>query len=567
MRARYSPIIERGQVLWGQIRQFAAAPVFEGNEDKTRSARLLSAMLNVILGIMLIGVTVLVIQDPKQLTLSILAITVALSLALVGLRFLMRRGRVNLAGAALSLVLMITITASTYDYGGITNPIVCGGYLLCIIIAGLLLDGNAALAFTCLGVLAVAGMWYGAQGRATSDLERSDLAFGLVVDNILLVMGGLLLRYAADNTADAFERVRRHERQLAESNRQLQATRLSLEEHNQRLGSTVQHYVDYITQVIQGDLGTRLAIDENGANADDPLLVMGRQLNNMSANMQRVISQIWYAVRSLNKSANDILEASTQQAAGANEQSSAIAQTVTTMDEVKALTEQAANRIREVADAAKRTVEVSRDGQKAVQNTIESMNEIKERVEGIAQNIVMLSQHLQQIGEIITTVSEIAARSNMLALNAAIEAARAGEQGRGFAVVASEVRYLARQSRQAAIQVKDILSEIQQATEATVAATEEGAKGVDKGMQLAEQSRQAIEQLYSVIHESARAAVQVVSGGQQQQLGIEQIAQAMQDINQATLQNLSIVRQTEKAAQGLNELARNLMATVEQYQL
>jgi methyl-accepting chemotaxis protein len=566
MRARFSPLIERGRAIGGRIQQLAAAPVFEGNEDKTRSARLLNAMLNVILGVTLIGVIILVIQDPRNLTLSILTIAVGMGFALVGLRFLMRRGRVGLASALLALALMVTITASTYNYGGISNPITCSGYLLCIIIAGLLLDGSAAVAFTCLSVLGVAWMWHSAQGQATSDLERSDLAFGLVVDNLILIMGGLLLRYAADNTADAFKRVRRHEHRLAESNRQLQATRLSLEEHNQRLGSTVQHYVDYITQVIQGDLAARLAI-EDGSSADDPLLVMGHRLNDMAANMQHVIGQIWYAVRSLNKSANGILEATTQQAAGANQQSSAIAQTVTTMDEVKALTEQAANRVREVADAAKRTVEVSRDGQHAVQNSIAGMTEIKEHVEGIARNIVALSQHLQQIGEIITTVSEIAARSNMLALNAAIEAARAGEQGRGFAVVAAEVRHLARQSHQAAIQVKEILSEIQQATEATVAATEKGAQGVDKGMQLAEQSRHAIEQLYSVIHESARAAVQVVSGGQQQQLGIEQIAQAMQNINQATIQNLASVRQTEKAAQDLNELARNLMTTVEQYQL
>jgi methyl-accepting chemotaxis protein len=48
---------------------------------------------------------------------------------------------------------------------------------------------------------------------------------------------------------------------------------------------------------------------------------------------------------------------------------------------------------------------------------------------------------------------------------------------------------------------------------------------------------------------------------------VEQIALAMQNINQATVQSLASTRQAEKATQDLNELARRLTATVEQYQL
>jgi methyl-accepting chemotaxis protein len=59
----------------------------------------------------------------------------------------------------------------------------------------------------------------------------------------------------------------------------------------------------------------------------------------------------------------------------------------------------------------------------------------------------------------------------------------------------------------------------------------------------------------------------MVAGGRQQASGVEQIALAMQNINQATVQSLASTRQAEKATQDLNELARRLTATVEQYQL
>ena len=173
----------------------------------------------------------------------------------------------------------------------------------------------------------------------------------------------------------------------------------------------------------------------------------------------------------------------------------------------------------------------------------------------------------EQIGDIVETIDSIASQTNLLALNAAIEAARAGEHGKGFAVVAVEVRNLAEQSRQATAQVKAILSDIQNATNATVMATEEGTKGVEEGVRLAVQTQSAIEQLSNAINESAQVAMQVVAGGQQQASGVEQIALAMGNINQATVQSLAGTRQAEKAAQELNKLAHGLNEIVEQYQL
>jgi methyl-accepting chemotaxis protein len=283
--------------------------------------------------------------------------------------------------------------------------------------------------------------------------------------------------------------------------------------------------------------------------------------------LEHLIIQIRGVANSLGSAAAEILAATTQQAAGANEQSAAISQTTTTVDEVRTISEQSIVRSQEVADASQRTVEVSRSGQQAVQDTIASMAQIKERVEGIAENILALSEQTQQIGEIIATVNDIAAQSNILALNASVEAARAGEHGKGFAVVAAEVRNLAEQSRQATAQVRAILSDIQNGINATVMATEEGTKVVDLGVQLTAQTQEGIAQLASVIDESAQAAMQMVAGGRQQASGVEQIALAMQNINQATVQNLASTRQVEKAAQDLNELARSLTETVEQYQL
>ena len=317
---------------------------------------------------------------------------------------------------------------------------------------------------------------------------------------------------------------------------------------------------EYVDRIARGEIPGQITTRYKG-----DFDVLKNNLNRLSDRLREMLTALSVGANNLNTAAAEILSATTQQASGASEQSASISQTTTTVQEVKAISEQSSNRAQEVATASQRTVEVSRAGQKAMQDTIESMAQIKERVESIAENILALSDQTQQIGEIIATVNEIASQSNMLALNASVEAARAGEHGKGFAVVAMEVRSLAEASKQATAQVKSILSEIQKATNTTVMATEEGTKGVEKGVQLAAQARESIEQLGTVINESAQIAVQMMAGGQQQLTGIEQIALAMQNINQVTVQSLASTRQAEKSAQNLNDLARNMSATVNQY--
>jgi PAS domain S-box-containing protein len=280
--------------------------------------------------------------------------------------------------------------------------------------------------------------------------------------------------------------------------------------------------------------------------------------------VQNLIAEIRDAANALSTSAAEILAAAMQQTSGASEQSAAITQTTTTVDELNSIAEQSVARSAEMAEAAQRTVDVSHAGQAMVQETIAGMDQIKARVEGIAENILALSEQTQQIGEIIATVKDIATQSNMLALNASVEAARAGEQGKGFAVVAMEVRSLAEQSRDATAQVSSILSDIQNATNAAVMATEEGTKGVEEGVILVRKMENVIQQLASVIARSAESAAQILAGGQQQRSGIEQIALSMANVNQVTAQSLVSARQMEKAARDLNALARSLTEKVAQ---
>lgn len=341
----------------------------------------------------------------------------------------------------------------------------------------------------------------------------------------------------------------------------IQRQRKTEQEQREYVEQTVERYLDFIKEVKAGNLASRLSL--NGGN--DALTVLGHNLNDMVDKLSEITAQTRKAALNLTSAATEILAAANEQSASANEQSSAISQTTVTIDEVKTIAEQAFKRAETVAELAQRTNEVSQAGQVALAHMLESMGEIKERVESIAENILDLSGQTQQIGEITATVNDIASQSNLLALNASVEAARAGEHGKGFAVVAVEVRNLAEQSKQATAQVKAILNEIQRATNAAVMATEEGTKGVDYGVQLTDQASATIEHMSASIGEGAAAAQQIVASSHQQATGMEQIALAMQNINYATMQNLAATDQTEKAARELSSLAQQLEDLVGHY--
>jgi methyl-accepting chemotaxis protein len=281
--------------------------------------------------------------------------------------------------------------------------------------------------------------------------------------------------------------------------------------------------------------------------------------------LEELLSTVSETAQHLSTTAAEILAATTQQAAGMREQSSAVAETVTSVDEVLQTADQAAQRAAAVAASSESAVEVSNAGRKAVDETVSVMNAVKDHTETIAHDILSLAENSQAISEIVMAVTDIADQTNLLALNAAIEAARAGEHGRGFSVVATEIRELADQSKKATAKVRHILGEIQKATNASVIATEEGTRSVNRALDTVNEAGETIRKLEAIIADAARSAAQIAASAGQQSTGMKQIHQAMNHINQASSQNLSATRQAEQAAKELNDLGGRLKGMLAGY--
>jgi methyl-accepting chemotaxis protein len=297
----------------------------------------------------------------------------------------------------------------------------------------------------------------------------------------------------------------------------------------------------------------------------DEIGVMMQAFGRMIVMMREQIQGILEGVNTITSSSSEILAATTQVASGSAENASAISETTTTVEEVRQAAELSSQKAKIMSDSSQRVAKVSQSGRKAVEDTSSGMLHIREQMDSIAQTIVRLSEQGQSIGGIIASVTDIADQSNLLAVNAAIEATRAGEQGKAFAVVAQEIKSLAEQSKQATMQVRTILNDVQKATSAAVMATEQGSKAVEAGVKQSAQAGEAIRVLAESSNEAVQTATQIVASSQQQVVGMNQIGTAMENINQAGAETAASMKQAETAAKNLHELGQKLKGLVEQF--
>jgi len=317
------------------------------------------------------------------------------------------------------------------------------------------------------------------------------------------------------------------------------------------------------SQIASGDL--RVAVSPE--KRKDEVGMLNLAFSQMQEKLRGSIKEIVEGINLLGSSASEILAATTQVASGSSETASAISETTTTVEEVRQAAQLSSQKAGRVSANSQQISQVTQTGQFAVEETVSGMHLIQNQMESIANTIIRLSEQSQQIGGIIASVNDVADQSNLLAVNAAIEAAKAGEQGKGFAVVAQEIKTLALQSKQATIQVRNILSDVQKATSAAVMATEQGSKAVENGVKQSTQAGESIRQLAQSVNESVQAATQIVASSQQQVVGMDQVSIAMNNINQASAENAASMTQAEKAARDLNDLGQKLKQLVEQYKI
>jgi methyl-accepting chemotaxis protein len=191
-------------------------------------------------------------------------------------------------------------------------------------------------------------------------------------------------------------------------------------------------------RIAEGNLAVEAHIDRN-----DELGALQRTIDQTRRALSSMVGQICHATDNIGVASAEIAHGNQDLSRRTEQTASNLQQTASSMEQLTGTVKQSADSARQANQLAASASEVAVRGGAAVAQVVTTMDEI--------------NASSKKIADIIGVIDGIAFQTNILALNAAVEAARAGEQGRGFAVVASEVRSLAQRSAAAAKEIKGLI--------------------------------------------------------------------------------------------------------------
>jgi anti-anti-sigma regulatory factor len=216
-----------------KIKQWLAAPKFE-DEYQNRVANLLNVILLIFFGFGVVINILLPIMNPEGEFLTSLALLVVIG----GLLVAMRQGS-YLAVQVSSVIFLIAVWAlvalNGWIDGGMRN-MATTLYFVLIVVAGLLLGGNAVIAFGALSVGAAFALFY-AESTGRIAFAPSAIAFSDWFKlSLILAITTILARFAINSLIQALNRARANEQAVTE--RADEVTRAA--EEAQRLNEQLQ---------------------------------------------------------------------------------------------------------------------------------------------------------------------------------------------------------------------------------------------------------------------------------------------------------------------------------------
>jgi len=283
-----------------------------------------------------------------------------------------------------------------------------------------------------------------------------------------------------------------------------------------------------------------------------------KKLNEAFTSFNGNASMVTNAVFELSSSAMEMT-------ATANEQSASVSEIVSTMENNKNLSAQAAEKTVEVAQLAEETQELSRRGAGLRDANENMMLDILNQNTKIIDIIKNLAEMLSRIDESIQLIDSLADQTKLIAFNAALEASSSGEAGARFSVVAGEIRRFADNVVESSAEIKEKISELQEASQSLITEANNGSKAIKTGYEGMVEQKEVFRNIVEVSRNVANRSQQISGLSKQQELASAQVFSALKEISLGVNNFVSATFLTSATVEKLNSMSVELKETLAKY--
>jgi methyl-accepting chemotaxis protein len=282
------------------------------------------------------------------------------------------------------------------------------------------------------------------------------------------------------------------------------------------------------------------------------------KLNTAFSSFNGNASMVTNAVFELSSSAQEMT-------ATANEQSASVSEIVSTMENNKNLSAQAAEKTVEVAHLADETQELSRRGSSLRDANENMMFDILNQNTKIIEIIKNLAEMLSRIDESIQLIDSLADQTKLIAFNAALEASSSGEAGARFSVVAGEIRRFADNVVESSAEIKEKISELQEASQSLITEANNGSRAIKSGYERMVEQKGIFKNIVEVSQNVAIRSQQISNLSRQQELASTQVFSALKEISLGVNHFVSATFLTSATVEKLNSMSIELKETLAKY--
>ena len=330
-----------------------------------------------------------------------------------------------------------------------------------------------------------------------------------------------------------------------------------------------------ITVIVMVAIYSIMTVKTLQNNNDQKLRIVeeaNKKTEELLSNMEHVANAMKTGIDDIYEKIDKLSEASKRTKGAMSEVSSGIMETAETVQKQLEQTEEIQKKVDHVSNASDaihqsmdETMRILQSGENDIRILVEEVEVSVQKGDNVTKQLQELDEYMDKMNSIVELIQGVTSQTSLLALNASIEAARAGEAGRGFSVVATEIAGMAVQTKEATVQITELIQNVTSAINSVVEVVRDMIEGINhekKSTQNTADSfwyirkntdaiRDNIKQLAKDVEELNRSNTEIASS-------VQTISQVSEEVAAHAAQTLSAEEQNMQHLTGINDSMQKL---------